>query len=68
MKKRNKKEEYILIDLSDRKDIKIVHSTKKAVTDKEMKEFETKLNKRYKALSDFTALCIQRNFQTYKKK
>ncbi len=63
MKKRNKKEEYLLLDLSDRKNIKIIRSNRKTITDKEMKEFETKLDERYKVFSDFTELCIQRNLE-----
>ena len=66
MKKENKEEGLLLIDLMKRKDVRIVQTTKKNVSDREMREFEEKLNERYKILSEFTKLCIQKNFEVNK--
>lgn len=63
MKKRNKKEEKILVDLNARKSITIIHAQKKNISDKEMKEFEEKLTIRYNAYCEFTDFCIKRNME-----
>lgn len=69
MKRRKGKnqEEYILIDLSDRKNIKIVQSKKSTVTDKDIVEFEEKLNARYNDLHDFTQNCLKKNLEKNRK-
>ncbi len=63
MKKRNKKEEKFLIDLNARGNIRIVHSTKTGVSDKEMQEFEKKLTLRYDDYCEFTDFCIKKNME-----
>lgn len=63
MKKRNKKEEIILVDLNARRNIKIVHSTKTTVSDKEMQEFEERSALIYNNYCEFTELCIKRNIE-----
>lgn len=63
MKKRNKKEEKFLVDLNARGNIKIVHSTKKSVSDKEMEEFEKRSTLRYDNYCEFTDLCIKKNME-----
>lgn len=64
MKKvKNKKEEKILVDLSERENIKIITSTKKkkSVSDNEIKKFEQELEQRYNSFRDFTDFCIAQN-------
>ena len=55
----------VFIDLSDRKDVKIIPAKKKKshVYDTEMKEFEERLNSRYDSISSFTNLCIQKRLE-----
>lgn len=63
MKKKNKSQDILLIDLSARKNIKIIHAKKKKVSEKEVKEFEEKLLKRYNDYCEFTDFCIQQNMK-----
>lgn len=63
MRKKIKKEEKILIDLSDRKNIKIIHSVKKQISEKEIQDFEKKLSDRYNNYNEFTEFCIQKNME-----
>ncbi len=63
MKKRNKKEETILIDLKARSNIRIIHSSKKEVSIKEMEEFENRAMNRYNDYCEFTELCIKKNLE-----
>lgn len=61
MKKRNRKETSIFIDLNERKNITIVRSSKKSISSKEMQKFEDQLQTRYNKYSEFTEFCIQKN-------
>lgn len=67
MRKKRRKEEILLIDLSSRENIKIVHSKKTVITDEEFEYFEKQLDERYKKFSDFTNFCIQKNIEKNKK-
>lgn len=62
-RKEKSKNDDTLIDLSDRKDIKIIPAKKKKkrTYNSEMKEFEYRSSSRYSTFNDFTNLCIQKN-------
>lgn len=64
--RKHKKEDIILIDLNDRGNIRIIRSTRKEVTVKEMEEFENKLATRYNDYCDFTNFCINKNMEKNK--
>lgn len=66
MKKKNKAINKMVVDLSDRCNIKIIPSKKNVVTDTEIIEFEKKLATRYSSFYDFTALCIEKNIEKHK--
>lgn len=63
MKKRNKKENTVLVDLRARGNIRIIHSSKKEVSRKEMEEFENRSMNRYNDYCEFTEFCIKKNIE-----
>lgn len=58
---KKKKENVVLIDLIDRKKIKIIRASKSNVTDKEISEFEDRLSTRYSRYCEFNEHCINSN-------
>ncbi len=63
MKKRNKKEDIVLVDLQGRKNIRIIPSSKKEVSIKEIEEFENRSMTRYNDYCEFTEFCIKKNIE-----
>lgn len=63
MKKKNRTTDKMIVDLSDRGNIKIIPSKKNVVTDTEIIEFEEKLAMRYSTFYDFTEHCIKKNIE-----
>lgn len=63
MNKRIKKEEIILVDLNERGNIKIIHSTKTSVSNKDVQEFERRSAVRYNDYCEFTDFCIKKNLE-----
>lgn len=64
--RKHKKEDTILIDLNERGNIRIIRSTRKEVTVKEMEEFENRLVTRYNDYCEFTNFCINKNMEKNK--
>lgn len=63
MRKKNKNVDKILIDLSDRENIKIIPSNKGVIKDTEIEEFEKRFSTYYSSFYDFTELCIEKNIE-----
>lgn len=59
--KRDKRRMALLVDLSNRKNIKIIHSTNTTVTDKEMDTFQKSYDDKFNQMKSFTEHCIKVN-------
>lgn len=64
MKKRYKKEDAVMVDLHERKNIKIIEAEKRIVSDNEIKLFEEQLEARSKAANEFVELYIKKQLET----
>lgn len=64
MKKRYKKEDVVMVDLHERKNIKIIEAEKRIVSDDEIKSFEEQLEARSKAANEFVELYIKKQLET----
>lgn len=64
MKKRYKKEDAVMVDLHERKNIKIIKAEKRIVSDNEIKLFEEQLEARSKAANEFVELYIKKQLET----
>lgn len=64
MKKKYKKEDAVMVDLHERKNIKIIEAEKRIVSDNEIKLFEEQLEARSKAANEFVELYIKKQLET----
>lgn len=62
-KRKTKKENALLVDLTERQYIKIIHSKESIVTDDIIFDFEQRSAERYSSICHFTELCIQKNME-----
>lgn len=67
MKKKYKKEKAIMIDLSNRKNIKIIEREKTTITDDEVEIFREQIRSREKEAEEFHKYCIQKELETKKR-
>lgn len=67
MRKKYKKEKVVMIDLTDRKKIKIIEATKTAVSDDEVAIFRAQLNSREKEAEEFCEYFIKKELEMRKK-
>lgn len=63
MKKKYKKENVVMVDLHERKNIKIIEAEKRVISDDEMKLFEEQLESRTKAANEFMELYIEKQLE-----
>ncbi len=63
MKKKYKKENVMMVDLHERKNIKIIEAEKRVISDDEMKLFEEQLESRTKAANEFMELYIEKQLE-----
>lgn len=64
MRKKNKKQEAVMVDLSNRKNIRIIESEKIIVSDSEIKSFEQQLEARSKKVDDFDKFYIKKQLKS----
>ena len=68
MRKKYKKEKVIMIDLSDRKNIKIIEAEKNSIiNDDEVEIFKQQIRSREKEAEDFYEYIIQKELETKKR-
>lgn len=67
MKKRYKKEKAIMIDLSDRKNIRIIESEKIIITDDEIENFRRQVDIKTREIEDFNNYIIEREVASKRK-
>lgn len=63
MKKKYKKENVVMVDLHERKNIKIIEAEKRVISDDEMKLFEEQLESRTKVANEFMELYIEKQLE-----
>ena len=61
MKKKKRVDDRILIDLKERKQIKIIRSKKASISDDEINEFEKRLDSLHMTYDSFSELYIKKN-------
>lgn len=62
-----KKEKAVMIDLSDRRNIKIIESEKVIITDEEIEAFRKQIDDKAKEIEDFNNYIIEREVASKKK-
>lgn len=67
MRKKYRKEKVIMIDLSDRKNIKIIEAAKTSIVDDEVEMFREQIRSREKEAEDFYKYIIQKELDTKKR-
>lgn len=67
MKKRYKKEKAIMIDLSDRKNIRIIESEKTIITDDEIENFRKQVDIKTREIEDFNNYIIEKEVASKRK-
>lgn len=67
MRKKYKKEKVVMIDLSDRKNIKIIEAEKTSIVDDEVEMFREQIRSREKEAEDFYNYIIQKELETKKR-
>lgn len=67
MKKRYKKEKAIMIDLSDRKNIRIIESEKTIITDDEIENFRRQVDIKTREIEDFNNYIIEKEVASKRK-
>lgn len=64
MKKKYKKEKAVMIDLSDRKNIKIIEAEKTIIVDDEVERLREQIRSREKEAEEFRKYFIQKELET----
>lgn len=67
MKKRYKKEKAIMIDLSDRKNIRIIESERTIITDDEIEDFRKQVDIKAREIEDFNNYIIEKEVASRRK-
>lgn len=67
MKKRYKKEKAIMIDLSDRKNIRIIESERTIITDDEIEDFRRQVDIKAREIEDFNNYIIKKEVASKRK-
>lgn len=67
MRKKYKKEKVVMIDLSDRKNIKIIEAEKTSIADDDVENFREQIRSREKEAEDFYKYIIQKELETKKR-
>lgn len=67
MRKKHKKEKVVMIDLSDRKNIKIIEAEKTSIVDDEVEMFKKQIRSKEKEAEDFYKYIIQKELNTKKR-
>lgn len=67
MKKKYKKEKAIMIDLSDRKNIRIIESEKTIITDDEIENFRRQVDIKTREIEDFNNYIIEKEVASKRK-
>lgn len=67
MKKRYKKEKAIMIDLSDRKNIRIIESERTIITDDEIEDFRRQVDIKAREIEDFNNYIIEKEVASRRK-
>lgn len=67
MKKRYKKEKAIMIDLSDRKNIRIIESERTIITDDEIENFRRQVDIKAREIEDFNNYIIEKEVASKRK-
>lgn len=67
MKKRYKKEKAIMIDLSDRKNIRIIESERTIITDDEIEDFRKQVDIKTREIEDFNNYIIEKEVASKRK-
>ena len=67
MKKRDKKEKAIMIDLSDRKNIRIIESERTIITDDEIEDFRKQVDIKTREIEDFNNYIIEKEVASKRK-
>lgn len=67
MKKRYKKEKAIMIDLSDRKNIRIIESERTIITDDEIEDFRRQVDIKAREIEDFNNYIIEKEVASKRK-
>ena len=66
MRKKYRKEKVVMIDLSDRKNIKIIEAEKTSIVDDEVEMFKKQIRSKEKEAEDFYKYIIQKELKTKK--
>ncbi len=67
MRKKYKREKITMIDLSDRKNIKIIEAKKTSIIDEEVEIFKAQIRSREKEAEDFYKYIIQKELESKKR-
>lgn len=67
MRKKYRKEKVVMIDLSDRKNIKIIEAEKTSIIDDEVEIFKEQIRSREKEAEDFYKYIIQKDLESKKR-
>lgn len=67
MRKKYRKEKVVMIDLSDRKNIKIIEAEKTSIIDDEVEIFREQIRSKEKEAEDFYKYIIQKELETKKR-
>ncbi len=67
MKRKYKKEKAIMIDLSDRKNIRIIESERTIITDDEIEDFRRQVDIKAREIEDFNNYIIEKEVASRRK-